>query len=305
MTERIIDLDAELANPDLALVVDYAEENLEPERMAEVERRLETDPEFRAYAAPIIAVWTIRPVPPVPVHSRAELEAAWDDFTRRAGFVHQRARNRRRNALRLLVILLIAGAATVAARSVARVRAERAAAAERASYKVVPAGGQEIALAPGTAVKVAEGALVKVVPTTTRGAVDTLRVLGSATVRIVPDTLAALMRARAAQLTVKTLATVKLSDSLVAITATDTTPVAIYLPAASVTPGRRPADSLAGPGALRPSLTVVPGRPLVVSDTSTATVDPPTGTPKKKGKHYWTKTVAMFALLILSEVVIR
>ena len=129
--------------------------------------------------------------------------------------------------------------------------------------------------------------------------------------RIVRDTPNDILNASAAQLTVKTLATVDVSDSLLVIRAlTDTTPVAIYVAnadtAASPMTRRSGADSVRGPVALKPSVTVIPGRPMVMSDTSAVVVgDPVPGQPKKKTRHYWSKSVLYLVAIVLSEVLIR
>jgi ferric-dicitrate binding protein FerR (iron transport regulator) len=85
-----------LANSDLELITDYLAKELPEEQIAEVRRRLETDSAFKDFAAPLIAAWSIPPHwerHPMP---RAELEKHWDEFTKRAGFVHQRRKRRRR-----------------------------------------------------------------------------------------------------------------------------------------------------------------------------------------------------------------
>jgi hypothetical protein len=310
MSEHIINLEAELANPDFALVVDYAEENLDSARMDEVRLRMETDEEFRRFAAPIVAVWTAQPQVQVPVRPREELVKAWDDFTLRAGFVHQRKRLYRRRGLWLLALLITAGAMTTIVTSVTRARAERAAAAERALYKEVGVGGQAITLAPGTAVEVAEGARVRVAQPDAPGSVDTVRVLGSATLRIVPNTLGHLVRTAAARLTVKTLATVEHSDSLVVIRAlSDTTPVAIYVEAPVVAPPdyKAPVQDSVRVKSLKPipTVVVVPGRPYSVDDSAAVQGDPVPGQPKKKGKHYWAKGVLYLVAMVAVEVLVR
>ena len=136
-----------------------------------------------------------------------------------------------------------------------------------------------------------------------------MRVLGSATLRIVTDTLYRLVRTDAARLTVKTLATVEHSDSLVVIRAlSDTTPVAIYVEAPVIAPPgyKPPAPDSIRAKSLKPSVVVVPGQPYSVGDTAAVTPDPiPGAPPKKKGKHYWAKGVLFAVAMIASEVLIR
>src|SRR5205814_2342240 len=132
--------------------------------------------------------------------------------------------------------------------------------------------GQVIQLGNGTAVKVAGGTRIRVARRAGPGAVDTLRVLGSATMRLVRDSAAV----ASPSVTVKTLATVAVSDSLVVKAATDTTPVAVYVPLEPVAlrptraPSQRQIDSiLVGVHAPsgKPQVTVIPGRPIVDMDS--------------------------------------
>src|SRR5438105_15187682 len=83
-------------SPDLELITDYLANELPPEQVAEVRRRLDTDPAFKDFAAPLITAWSIPPHwerHPMP---RAEIEKHWDAFTKKAGFVHQKRKRRRR-----------------------------------------------------------------------------------------------------------------------------------------------------------------------------------------------------------------
>ena len=79
-SRRPIDLEEAMKNPDLGLITDYVANELPPDQVAEVERRLEEDPAFREFCAPILAFWEglRQPVR----ESQAELEASWDRFTR-------------------------------------------------------------------------------------------------------------------------------------------------------------------------------------------------------------------------------
>ena len=70
---------------DLELIVDALNGHLSPARVAEVTRRLEEDPAFRDYAAPMLLTWSVPSYlerHPRPV---GELENAWNEFAERAG----------------------------------------------------------------------------------------------------------------------------------------------------------------------------------------------------------------------------
>src|SRR4051812_27453525 len=187
MPEYIIDLEEALKDPDLDLIIDYVSQELDPARVAEVERRLREDTAFQDFAAPIIAAWTAKPKLVTPVIPPRQLERDWDEFTRRAGFTHQRARARRRWAVRILALLALVSAAAVGTVYASRLREARRAEAERALYQVVPAGGRVVTLGGGKIMKVAEGARIRVAPRKDPGSTDTLRVLGSAAVQVVAD----------------------------------------------------------------------------------------------------------------------
>ncbi len=93
---------------DMDLVIEYLQGKLDSGRVALVKQRLSEDPAFLEFASPLIWAWTAttdpRDVPPV---TREELEMRWDEFTKRAGFIHQRRRTKVRR-LRLLGIVLLA-----------------------------------------------------------------------------------------------------------------------------------------------------------------------------------------------------
>lgn len=81
------DLPADLAerSADLELVIEALNGHLSPERIAEVTRRLDEDPAFREFAAPMLLTWSVPSYlerHPRPV---GELENAWNDFAERAG----------------------------------------------------------------------------------------------------------------------------------------------------------------------------------------------------------------------------
>jgi hypothetical protein len=94
MTKRHIDLGEALKNPDLDLITDFLANELDPEQVAEVRRRLEEDSAFRDFAAPIVAAWNVKPLWQREPIARAEVEKSWAKFTKKAGFKHQRRRRR-------------------------------------------------------------------------------------------------------------------------------------------------------------------------------------------------------------------
>ncbi|HEX7939815.1 MAG TPA: hypothetical protein VF483_12585 [Gemmatimonadaceae bacterium] len=106
MTDPRIDIEAELQNPDLLLITDYLIGELDPAQVAAVKRRLAEDAAFREFCAPILLAWSVPPRHVRKPMPRAELEKHWDDFTKRAGFAHQRRKARRRRWLTLGVIVL-------------------------------------------------------------------------------------------------------------------------------------------------------------------------------------------------------
>ena len=69
-------------DPDMALVSDYVSGELDADREAEVRRRIATDPEFRALAEPLLAVYADRPALE---YDRDDLARSWEEITRRIG----------------------------------------------------------------------------------------------------------------------------------------------------------------------------------------------------------------------------
>ena len=109
--DDIGDLDEEtraaLDNPDLDLITDYVGGELDPDQVEAVLRRLEQDEKFREFAAPILVAWGVAPHWQRFPMSRSEIESGWDDFTRRAGFAHQKRRTRLRRLWLLGVLLAV------------------------------------------------------------------------------------------------------------------------------------------------------------------------------------------------------
>lgn len=94
MTRRI-DEEA-LKARDLELITDFLANELDPAQVAEVRRRLEEEPAFRDFAAPIVAAWNVPPRWQREAVDQAEVVSAWDRFTKLARFKHQRRKSRRR-----------------------------------------------------------------------------------------------------------------------------------------------------------------------------------------------------------------
>jgi hypothetical protein len=115
--------DDEMASPEaiaeganIQLIVEYLNKRLEPEKMEAVRKRLVDDEAFAKLAEPIIYIWSI------PTHLErhprpaGELERHWDEFTKRAGFAHQRRKTRRRRLWLLGLVLFVVGASGFAFR---------------------------------------------------------------------------------------------------------------------------------------------------------------------------------------------
>jgi hypothetical protein len=110
-----VDSEDMLDDPELGLITDYLMGELPPERVAEVKRRLEEDDAFRELAAPLVLAWSVPPRwkrQPMP---RAELVRSWDEFTKRAGFVHQRQKARRRRPWMIRAVLVVLAPVLLAA----------------------------------------------------------------------------------------------------------------------------------------------------------------------------------------------
>ena len=175
---------AALNDPDLDLITDYVGGELDPDQVEAVLRRLEQDEKFREFAAPILVAWGVAPHWqrfPMP---RSEIEAGWDDFTRRAGFAHQKRRARRRR-LWLLGLLL----AALALPSLLYSKEIRTAYREWRDYEVVRGDTGWVTLRDGTRVQLAPGARLLSSKQRIRG-VQQLRLEGTARFSAFPtDTL--------------------------------------------------------------------------------------------------------------------
>ena len=144
---------AALNDPDLDLITDYVAGELDPGQVEAVARRLEQDAKFREFAAPILVAWGIAPHWQRYPMSNSEIEAGWDDFTRRAGFVHQKRKARRRR-LWLLGVLL----AALALPSLLYRTEIRSAYRDWRDYEVVRPDTGWVTLRDGNLVRLAPGA---------------------------------------------------------------------------------------------------------------------------------------------------
>lgn len=182
--DNLDDLDEEtraaLDNPDLDLITDYVGGELDPDQVDAVLRRLEEDPKFREFAAPILAAWNVAPHWqrfPMP---RAEIEAGWDEFTKRAGFAHQKRQARRR---RLWVVALVVAAAGLS--SLLYGRELRAAWRDWRDYETVRPDTGWITLRDGNQVRLGAGARLESSSRLEKG-VHHVRLRGAATFKVYP-----------------------------------------------------------------------------------------------------------------------
>jgi ferric-dicitrate binding protein FerR (iron transport regulator) len=171
---------AELNNPDLDLITDYVAGELDPAQVEAVARRLEEDAKFREFAAPILVAWGVAPHWQRFPMERAEIEAHWDEFTRRAGFAHQRRKTRRRRLWLLSVILLVLALPAFLYRSDIR-----GAWRDFRDYETVPADTGWITLRDSNQVRLAPGAQLRATKRTVEG-VQRVRLTGSARFRVFP-----------------------------------------------------------------------------------------------------------------------
>jgi len=182
MTDRTIDLARALENPDLGLITDYLANELPSEQVEEVRQRLQEDPAFRDYCAPIIAAW--RACRPIPAMSEDELRASWDRFRQRAGILPAPARRRRPWWVRTLALVLLLGAASLAALAARRPVAE--AWRERVNFVVVADSGRVMRLADGTRVRLGPGARLRVHRDLGTGASREVKLEGTASFEVRP-----------------------------------------------------------------------------------------------------------------------
>jgi ferric-dicitrate binding protein FerR (iron transport regulator) len=173
----------ELNNPDLDLITDYVAGELDPAQVEAVSRRLEQDAQFRDFAAPILAAWGVAPHWQRFPMTRSEIEAGWDDFTRRAAFTHQRRKTRRRRLwiLGIFVAVLVLPALLYS-------RELRTAFRDWRDYQTIPFDTGWIALRAGHDVRIEPGTRLRSLNEQARG-VYRARLHGSAQFRVLhPDT---------------------------------------------------------------------------------------------------------------------
>ena len=187
MRYRLLDLREARKNPDLQLITDYLMNALDPDQLAVVQRRLEEDPAFRDFAAPILAYWdAVRQ--PLPPRSRSEIEAGWQRIQRRAEVIKEE-RTRRRwlwigATLTTLFVALVVAIIAFAKRPVAGVPAPQPAMADTSSlYRVIADSGHVMTVANGVKVKLDPGATLRVPRSNVAG---TLTLAGTATF-VTPD----------------------------------------------------------------------------------------------------------------------
>jgi hypothetical protein len=110
MSDEIVSVNDETLDPRLELITDYLAGALSPEAAADVRRRFDEDADFREYCEPVVLAWSVPPLHVREPMSREELAKHWDTFTKRAGFIHQRRRARKRWFTILAVVLAIGSA---------------------------------------------------------------------------------------------------------------------------------------------------------------------------------------------------
>lgn len=172
---------------DLELVTRYLNGQLDPERAEQVRLRLESDPEFYNLAEPLLFAWSVpRHVERHP-RPEGELEEMWDRFTKRAGFMHQRQKARRRRLWIVGVLLLAIGVSTFAARDPIA-RAYR----DYRDFERVPADTGWISLRDSSQVQLTPGARLWSSKRLERD-IHRVRLQGAARFRVFhPDTVGAL-----------------------------------------------------------------------------------------------------------------
>lgn len=116
MPENSFDVAAALNDRDVDLVMDFVVGELSAEGVEQLRGRIDRDPAFRRLAENIVAAWQIPLIADEPV-DRAQLMRSWDEFTRRAGFTHQKRRARIRWITMSALVLLAIGVTGFAARS--------------------------------------------------------------------------------------------------------------------------------------------------------------------------------------------
>lgn len=138
------------------LLIQFLNHQLDPDREAQVRKRLEEDPEFLEFAAPLLLAWSVpdhwerQPNPP------GDAERDWDRFTKAAGFVHQRRKTRRRRLWMFAIVAAVVGLSGFLLRG--KVRAEIT---DRRDYEQVAYDTAWIRLRDGSEVQMSPGARLR------------------------------------------------------------------------------------------------------------------------------------------------
>lgn len=166
---------------DLELITRYLNGQLDPERVKAVRRRLEEDPEFLDFAAPLLLAWSVPPEWQRTPRPPGELERHWGEFTRRAGFIHQRRKARRRWIIGVIITAFVVGVGGWFASKPLRVWYEL-----RRDFVSVPHTGEWTAVAAGTEFRLRPGSTLSLRKEPLPNGALQVRLNGAAHVRIYP-----------------------------------------------------------------------------------------------------------------------
>jgi len=164
----------------IELITDYLMGSLDAAQVEAVKLRLETDAEFREYCAPLILAWSVPPKHEREPMSRAELAMHWDNFTKRAGFIHQKRKARRRGLFILGIVALALSISAYLLRG-----AVREWYVDRRDFMAVPATAGWITLAEGREVQLAPGARLRAAKRLAGDGMLVVKLRGSAQFRTV------------------------------------------------------------------------------------------------------------------------
>ena len=181
MPENSFDVAAALNDRDVDLVMDFVVGELSAEGVEQLRARIDRDPAFRRLAENIVAAWQIPLIADEPV-DRAQLMRSWDEFTRRAGFTHQKRRARIRWITMSALVLLAIGVTGFAARSTLSDWYE-----DRRDFVAVDAApGQWVTLLDGTQARLDSGATMRARRAKLEKGGYEVKLTGSGQFRIVP-----------------------------------------------------------------------------------------------------------------------
>jgi ferric-dicitrate binding protein FerR (iron transport regulator) len=141
---------------DVELVTRFLNRQLDPDEDARVRARIENDAAFREFAAPLIIAWSVPPRSERQPRPAGEKERMWDEFTRRAGFVHQRRAARKRKLWMLGIVVLAVALSSFAFRDAIRDRY-----VALTKYQPVADSGREIRLHDSAFVTLKAGARLR------------------------------------------------------------------------------------------------------------------------------------------------